>query len=222
MSTILARTISSVVDKRAVLTNSQFARALPFGTTWSSIRIGIRWHTRDIGVSTAAENFCVGLCSGSTNLVGDATTDNWCGMRTNSAGFRTSTTYRLSPRPSKKVGATFTDGSAFSGLPNFDVGHGAATPAADRTLLFVDITKGSPNYTFRVFANVAEGPSDRSLFNFLTQMEAATPSISEHALSSNQTLAVDESGGVFNHVNISWGITIPEIEICDLAVARFA
>jgi hypothetical protein len=226
MSVILQRTISAVVDKRIVLSNSQFARPLPMGSTWTQIRIGFRFHMRDSGANlTSTPKFTIGVSSGSTNLFGDATTDNFVGIQTNNATWtRTSTThYILSANgifPVKRVGSTLTlGGVAFNVQSQITLGAAAAT--ADRQVYFVDITKGSPNYTLRPFY-CNNTLVDQSLNTFLTQMEIASPSLTGYSFPTAQTIAASEAAGVFNHVNIAWDRTTPEIEICDLAIARFS
>lgn len=227
-STILSRTISAVVDKRIVLSNSQFAR--PFSiSSWATLRIGIRWITNNTAATITTPRFYIGLSSGSTNLIMDATTDNWCGIATQGSwsyyagGFPAAPVeyFGYNMRATKRVGSTLTDNSS-SSTPDASVPADATT--ADRTILFVDITKGSPNYTFlvRKYRNVDAPSVDISAADFLTKMGEPTPTATSHGLGTAKTLAVDETTGVFNHVNIGWDQASPTIEICDLAVAKLS
>lgn len=223
MSVILERTISAVIDKRIVLSNSQFARPLPFGTTWNELRIGIRVHMRDTGANLASTpRFWLGACSGSTNLIGDASTDNFVGMVSNTTSWvRTATEYQaVAYHAAKRVGTTTTIGSSIGG--GTDIGNGAALNTADRVIMVVQILKGSPNYSVRNFTWTTGAVADQSLITFLAQMELVTPALTGHTFQAYQTIAADETGGSFDHLNISWDRTTPEIEICDLAVARFS
>lgn len=228
MSSILSRTISSLLDKRVVLSNSQFARRLPFGTTWQSIRIGIRISMRDTGADLASNpRFWFGVCSGSTNLVSDATTTNFCGCATNATTWgRNATRYnKLSAGIvcATRVGSTNTFSTGANVISGSSlIQNGAALNAADRTLWFIQITKGSPNYTYRGFFCQTDGAADRSHTEMLEQMEQVTPSLTGHAWSNAVVLATSEAAGTFDHVNISWERTYPEMEISDLVVTRFS
>lgn len=228
MAAILSRIVSSVTDKRVVLSNSQFARALPFGTTWQSIRIGMRLDMRDTGADlSSTPRFWFGVCSGSTNLVSDATTTNFCGCATNVATWgRSATRYNKLTSGivcATRVGSTnvfSSGGNVLSG--SSIIQNQAASAAADRGLWFIQITKGSPNYTYRCFYSQTDGAADRSHTEFLEQMEQVTPSLTGHAWSNAVVLATSEAAGAFDHIMISWERTYPEIEISDIAVARFS
>lgn len=228
--TILSRTISAVEDKRIVVSNSQWARPLPMGSNWTKIRFGLRWHIRDSGANLAGTpRMALGFCNGSTNLFGDATTTNFVGLRTNETTWTRTSANRYLVNGStwqltKKVNTTITTGLGLWTTTQWGIGLGAAVPSADRTVFFFDLTKGSPNYTFDGFSwqNTGAAPADVSKATFLEQMEVAgTPSIPGHAMSNvTQTLAVDESAGVFDHCTFFWDRTTPEMEICDIAIAR--
>jgi len=223
-STILLRTISSVADKRIVLANSQFARPFNIGT-WTTLRIGLRLIMNNTAATITTPRFYVGLSSGSANLVMDASTDNWCGVASQGSwsyfAGPPKEYYNYNMRATKRVGSTLTDNSS-SITPDASLPADATT--ADRTLLFVDITKGSPDYTFlvRKYRIVDAASVDVPLADFLTKVEEPTPTYTSHGVGTAKTLAVDESGGVFNHVNIGWDKSSPTIEICDLAIVKLA
>lgn len=176
---------------------------------------------------TGTPRFFVGVCSGIVNLFGDASTTHALGAWTVESiwGRGTSPTrYVLGTNPSwhaiKRVGVTdSTTGISVGGT------HILADPASGgRGLQFVDITKGSPNFTIGVFQRTnSAGGIDVSLNDLLTQMEASTPSLTDHSFLNTTTLAVDEGAdGSFNAVNVHWNRTSPEIEISDVAIARLA
>lgn len=225
-STILLRNIGGVDDKRGVISNSQLARTLFIGTTWTKIRIGLRLSfASDTGSNLASGKMFIGACSGLANLIGDATTTNWVGF--GPAVYATGETFTRAagPPPSysasffiaRRVGTTYTSGAGAAG-------HIMADPVTGyRSLFFVDITKGSPNYTLQQFRrSVNTTPADVTLTEFLAQMEAAVPALGQHALASSGTLACDEGAGSFDSVNVSWSITTPGLEISDFAVARLS
>lgn len=226
-STILSRTISSVVDKRIVLSNSQFSR--PHGiTTWTTLRIGLRMIMNNIGASlTGTPRFYVGLGSGTTNMIMDATTDNWCGIVSNATWtYAAGPPVRYSVNPvhgGKKVGTTLTL-TASAVDPSDSVIFMADATTTNRFLYFVEITKGSPNYTlnlqsFRINPTTA---GDATAADFLAQVVQSAPLFTNHQNGTARTLAVDESTGTFDHVCIGWDQVSPTIEICDLAVVKLA
>lgn len=234
-STILFR--STPNESAAVLSNSSWARKLDFGTSWNSLRVGIRGYYRHVTASpnnvsisgtgpTNSPQFGIGLCSGSPARENSAT--HWSGIITTGGtwleqdqGAQNYTVQFSGFAPSKKVGAVTTIGSAFAQAVMLGAGALHATSFL-RSLIFVDIIKGSPNYSFKLFCDTNPGASgDKTRATFLTQMETQPPSLPGYIYSSAITLAVDESvDGVFDSINIFYSRTGPEIELCDVALAR--
>lgn len=215
---------------RVLIENGQFARPLLFGTTWNEIRVGIRWHMRDSGANIGSNpQVFLGVCSGSANQWGDSTTTHAVGINFNAATWtRNTTNYQVSGVstifPAKRVGSTITRGAALNSA--WAIGNQAAADAADRTVLFAQIAKGSPNFSIRAFYRLTTSstpPADISSATFLTEMNVlGTPVITNHSFSSAQTLAVNEgTDGSLDHVAFSWDRTTG-IEICDIAVARIS
>src|SRR5437867_3420891 len=78
METILSRGS----DNRVVMSNGRFARTLAIGTLWTKLRIGIRFAINDGAANIGGGPiFAFGLCHGTTNIYGDATTDHFLGYR---------------------------------------------------------------------------------------------------------------------------------------------
>lgn len=232
MSSIRERTISSVVDKRIVLSSSQFVRAIPFGTTWNKIRIGARLDiTSSGGNLTGTPRFAMGVCSGNTDIYGDATTTHFVGVRSIEATWTLTGSNRylingsmLSPH--KKVGTTFTAGTAFFPGVQWGIGAGAASSSADRTQFILEITKGSPNFTLQMLGwiNTGSAPADNSDLAFYSNMEASgNPSATNHTFSAANTVAVSEgTDGNLDYINFFWDRSTAEIEISDWAVSRIS
>jgi len=225
-STILLRTISSVDDKRIVLSNSNFARKFSV-STWTKLRIALRLSITDSGANiTSNPRLAIGLCSGSTNIFLDATTTNWAGCLMDGATWTRNAgppiNYAMPASgwvPAKRVGSTTTKGTTHHA--GNDYLHDAT--AAFRSLWCVDITKGSPNYTFNLYMRNSAAVSDVTLSNFLANVELASPAVNaQHFQSTQQTLAFDEVAGTLDHVNIAWDRTDPKIEISDLAIVRLS
>lgn len=234
MSRIIRRTLSAELLSRAVLQNSQDARPLPFGSSWTKLRIGIRLHARNyaaditgLGINGTPPRFAFGLSSGTANLFGDSTTTHFLGVRWNAATWTLTGSNRFlvpagSLLPIKKVGVTVTSGTAFYPSTQWGIGAGADSSVADRTVLFLDFTKGT-NYTLQLLGWINTGavPTDVSAEDFRSQMTSLAPALSEHALSDAQVLAVNEADGVFDTVTFHWNQTEPQMEIEDIALKRF-
>jgi len=248
-SSIKQRTISAATQNAIQMFNATWARSVNLPGGWNRVRVGMRFHMTDAGNLTGQPTFAIGLCSGTANQYGDATTTHFVGMviEVNPAATWSSgtTTYNLGTTgscwfPRVRIGTSNTTGTALIGSTGycFAINKRAATSTADRQLHFVDIIKGSPNYTFHAPFSIwdtAAGCSDPvfcgdvSAFNFLNYMgqndPAPTESASYHANpgTSGPTLAVDEgANGVLNAVNLYWNRVDAAVEVCDVAVAILA
>jgi len=230
-SAIKSRTYSSVIDERIALSNSHFARPHGVGT-WNKLRIALRVSMTDTGAGlTSLPDFSVGLCAGTTNIYKDATTDHFVGVRTEATSWtRSGTSYYsasgggTSLRSIKRVGSTITSGGAIGSSYAFNCNNNAAS-AALRWLYFVDITKGSPNYTLDVFVNGAVSAVDISAADFLLYAPNASPTVSGHSFAGGtpSTVAVDEAtNGTLNCVNLHWDQVDPKIELSDIAIVRLS
>ena len=240
-STIITRVISAANQNAIQMANSTWARPVAFPASWTKIRVGMRFHFTDTGAGLTGNPVMVmGLCSGTTNQYGDATTTHFVGCAwdqstwariganeyTPGAAFANS-----APVARKRISTTNTDSAilygAFGG--NYFTNQAAAA-AADRMVTFLDITKGSPNYTFHIpFAQTSSGgvPGDVSAANFLLYMGQTNPAPSENNYSvanpADQTLAVNEgANGTLNAVNLYWNRADLSIEITDIALAVLA
>lgn len=232
-SSILLRNIAAVDDKRIVLANSNFVRLPGIGSSWNKIRVAVLLSMTDTGSNlTSTPKLAVGICSGYSNIFLDATTTHWCGFLSNSA-----TWSRIAGPPvgynigaalpwfaAKRIGSTTTiNGSAVNGISN-TVLYDAAT--ANRTALYVTITKGSPNFTFSIFSRNTPVNSDVTPATFVAQAEILAPTITNHGPDNGTggtTVAIDEvTNGTFDHVAVAWDRTTPNIEVSDLKAVRLS
>jgi len=225
-STILLRNIGGVDDKRIVLSNSNFARPFSVASGWTQLRIAMRLIMRNTGANlTSTPRFFAGLCSGSTNLPLDATTTHFVGIRFTSATW----TYQVGPpvryasltaNVAKKVNTTWTEGNQIFITTNHMMADATTT---NRQFLFVDITKGSPNFTVTTFHRNNVTAGDLTVAEFLLAAPLAPPTVVNHTAGTGQTTAVNEgTDGTLDHVCVGWDRSTPEIEICDLAVVKLA
>jgi len=170
------------------------------------------------GGNLSTPRFFFGVCSGTTNIFADATTDNAVGVMTSDVWtFQTTFYNQTAFKPTTRVNTTTTQGTTFAA--NTAV---PCTQAADRSIFFCDIVKGNPNYSLRLFAPDNAVVTDQSNATFLAQMELASPSLTGYTFSTTQTIAASEGPGAFNAVCLSWDRTTPVMEVCDIAVTRFS
>lgn len=225
-SVIKERTISAVVDKRIQHVNSNWARPWPLsiGTSWTKIRVGVRAIMDNTGANlSSTPRFAVGVCSGDTNLLFDATTTHFLGWQQSAATMIYAAgppiSYSFDAYPLKRVGVTTTTAA------NIAVGAfiNADPTTANRAMYFCDITKGAPNYTIGFFGRNVSGAGDVTEADFLAQVALAVPAFAQHGAGVAQPIAVDEGvDGTFDHVLVGWDRTTPVLEICDVAIVRLS
>lgn len=224
-SVILLRNIGGVDDKRIVLSNSNFARALPASLgAWTQIRLALRYTFNGSTGLTSTPRFALGFCAGSTNIFLDALTTNWIGfyMVTASPAFTAAVSsnmayYSVSFNYGTKVGSTLT-GSAASGpyCP-------ADATAATRRMFFVSITKGSPNYSLSWFyTNALAAAPDVTQADFLSQAPLSVPAFANHSVGGPWSIAFTDTVNPVTHCNVAWDRSSVTCEICDLAIVKLA
>ncbi len=231
-ATIISRTISSLVDKKLVLANDHASRTVGISTTWNTIRFAMRLRIDTGGLTTdiSGGKLLVGVSSGTANVPGTPSTDNFIGVGNGDAGqdytynagapayFSTGMNF------AKRRGSTTTTGSSVS--PYF------AGDANVRGGFLVEITKGSPNYTVGfVFPGGATGAqTDLPYSALVSALEAATLTAAATALNAvvsgysnfSATLATDETTGAFDSFAIMWSIASRPLEISEVLYARIA
>lgn len=218
---IISRTIGSVVDKRALIKNGQLKRLFSYLNDWTKIRIGIHFSFDGSLAAniTGTPQFVFGLISDTDNGWGNVTTDHFLGWRTNVATW----TYNAGAgNPyfslasaailTKKIGTTITSGSSFSPSPSF-----TANNTLIRNALFLEITKGSPNFTVQSShpgsaAAAQQDITDDVFENMMNAVDisacSSTPTVA-YSSSTAWTIAIDEAtNGYFNGLNIFWDKTV--------------
>lgn len=207
------------------MNNARFARpaidaVFPVGGAWSKIRVGIRCAITDSGGSlSGTPRFGIGVCSGSSNILGDATPAHWVGAITNDSSVSRAAgppvNYAFNPLvPAKNVAGTLTTGSSFGA---FFVNVG------EFGMWFIDITKGSPNFSVQCFVRSNSTGGSFSQTDFFNTVTVESATLTSHAFTSTQTIAVDETAdGDLDHGNLWWNQTVSSWDVSDLAIVRFA
>jgi hypothetical protein len=222
-STIQSQTIGSA-DLCIALAASQFGRAHGCGDNWNTLRVALNYNVETTGASLAGTVLRVGLCKGTANMPGDATTDNSYGIK-----FQQAWLYLAGP-PVRYAQYTTGDPFAFTRVGTTEttsvtnVQPLISAVSSCRCSLFVDIIKGSPNYTFKMLF-LSGTAVDVTPAAFLGQISAVTPALTNHTYSSptGTSLAVNTGlNGVLDTVYVGWNTLTPRIFIGNLAVVRLA
>lgn len=228
MANIIGNSGSS--DQYVGMSTAQWARLVAIPTGWTSLRLGVRWRMQDNGSGlTLFPRLAMGLCSGTTNILGDATTTHFAGIISNSSDWAywtgsAAVYYGFSYSPYKKVVSTATTGALYSS--DCRIPYNLSPTNRFIYLHYLEITKGSPNYSFRVFTMIGNNPptdyTEAQFYSLLTQPGADTLSLSNYAYTTTNTLAVDEAtDGTFNAVNFYWDRGVV-VEIHDWGIAQLA
>jgi hypothetical protein len=225
-SSIAVQTLQGFDDVQFRLSNSGKARL------WDPAIIPDSWTTLRVGLCAVipgtatlpSSNLAIGICSGITQPYGKETVQHFVGAKygpswTFSAG--TPDNYQsVTVKPVKKNGSGETLGTTLTA---------SVIAAAElvRVAFFVDITRGSPNYTIETARWSNPGSNDVTPDSFLTGMAVAMASIngwdSDYTAVAGQTVAVDVgTDGQFDAVNVFWDTASPTLSDCIIAVARLA
>jgi hypothetical protein len=225
-NTITSRTIGGAGDQRIQLSNSYFARPFVPPTGWAQLRLAFRFAFTDLGSGPASTpEFAFGFCSAGTNIYKAATTDHFVGVKSTSSSWVRETGWsrydnpEVTFQPFKRIVTTDTNGSGTQsmGMP-FNI-------TAAHAVIFLDLVKGSPNYTMKLFApSYSTGAmADVTLATFNAQALLLSPTITQHAQKTDRTLAVDEAtNGTLNHVNFLWSRSDFLLEVSEISVLKIA
>lgn len=238
MASIGSRIFNLTPDKYVSLANEELVRTLAMGTDWTKLHIGVLLAVTPDGTNNlASAALMLGLCSGTTQPYGAASTTNFVG-----AAFHASTPGATSGTLSYVANSGNPVFSVTGTWPLTRVGTalGSATGSATglmltantgatqrRSPLYLDITKGSPNYTVgRWTPATSQGQflsGDCTPGELLNVLENTTPTWLGISLSStSSTLAASEATGAFDSVDLFWNKAGFPLEIYALAVARLA
>lgn len=199
--------------------NSVIARPVALGT-WNVLRLGMLWGIRqDAPVASISPLAAFGFCAGTTNVFGDASVTHFVGVRFENGAWTINGDFLDSDvnSPIKTVGVTTTAGGSLTGT---NLIHAKQDTVNVRSVTMLELTKGSPNYTFVLLRRSATG-ADVTPATFRAQMEAATPTITNHGLTGSQTVAVNEGvDGTLNAINVYWNLTTSSQEIEEIMVVK--
>lgn len=212
--------------KRIDLTNCQMLRRMVYLNNWTTMRIGLHYCVPSAATIVGTPGLYVGVGSGLTNGIGDATTTNWIGVKTDGATW----TRTLSGaqayanmagiRVHKRVGAVLTPHATGVMTAN----PFTSMDAAFRTVLLVEITKGSPNYTVNIGVATSNSgiigvditPAHMDAYMSLPIGMAGIGAVSNPnytAVTTNNALAMSEVAGNLDCVQYYWDKTAAPLEV---------
>lgn len=248
MSTIIESvTISSLLEKRLVLSNSQWAAKLDSRFDgWTKLRIGMRFAFSDSGVAVPADaRFFFGLLSNPSSGMANGplgnSTSHYLGYRSSRTAtwprFTTPIVYYSSGTGSpqndlvKRVGSTDT----VTPITNFGMRQVSAAEDSIRLAFVLEITKGSPNFTVNsipVISTPGLATADLALTEFKEAMNAPTMTGCETILEGytglslsqiSAAIAVNEgTNGNLNAVCLGWNLINPLPNISEVLAAKMA
>lgn len=221
---------TATADMCAQVSASQFGRQLSIGTNWNILRVAMMWNldsaTTDL---TSTPNWCFGVCSGTNSLPLDVAVTNFVGVWT------TNTTWTYTPSyhtyngivftPVSKVGSTLTRGTAISQTYSFHGANAATSRAFSfKQILFVTITKGSPNYTISTFGlnDTTHDIASNTLNDFFNRLPLGDPTDfgANTYFKGTNTVAASEAPGPLDTVAFGWDRAGTTVRIYDLAIVK--
>lgn len=232
---ILSRTISAAVDKKIVLSNSQWAGKMTIGSSWNTLRIAGRIAFTSSGVG-APGAFAMGLMSdptaGMTNGFLGSNTKNFLGFGSTAAwGYNAGLGY---DNTVKKMGKILTT-TTVAGINTTLITN---NPASYRNILMLEIIRGSPNFTvnyIRPNGSGLEAGVDvalttlrsaivaATLVNAATTINTLTGGGVAYGASGPDNIAIDEAtNGSLNAITVAWGGTTINCEISEMIFAVIA
>jgi len=208
-------------DLCIVMNNSQFGRAHGYGDTWNSLRIALLFSAGPDNVQSITGNvFRVGLCNGTVNMPGDVTTNNSYGVNFFGTWARGTYGWNMSNSAFRRVGSTET-------LSATNISPRLSFQGVSRYPLFIDIVKGSPNYTFNFWYHSGNGTADMTPASFFGYLNIPGTYLSytdtTYGAPTGTSLAIDTAtNGILDTVYCGWSATTWSLWISYIAVVRLS
>lgn len=221
-----SRTFNGSPEIRFRVNNGRLAIPLPFGTDWSSLRVAVLKAGSANTTPSATERISMGVCSGSTNIPGDANVDHFVGCANNAVdgwsyfgGTGDLTFFYI-------YTATCVD-NTWSYAAGYMGGAYVQSDVANyRCGWAVDIKKGSPNFTVG-FCDLQYGYANYPTeAQFGAEFEGAVESCQTispvyHVGRTAKTIAVDEvNNGSLDHFCLWWNPNDFDLEISAILIHR--
>lgn len=233
MANIGSRTFNLVDDQYLSLANEEWVRTLAIGSNWTKLRIGLLMTVTPDDVNNLnGVQLVFGLCSGKTNPYGAASTTNFLGAKLGGTTGGDLWTYKAnSGNPYfgterifiKKTAATVTGLSSAAGEVHRVTANTGTLQR--RGVQFLDIAKGTPNFTVTQWAitlgSMAKDFTPAQLLDGLEQ--SGNISINGETMNP-MPLAIpfDETAGALDTVDVFWNKSAFPIEVHAVGAYRLA
>lgn len=231
MTSIGALTVNSVLDKRAILSNSGIARRISIGSNWTTIRIGYRVAYTDCGYDADGHIQYVGMMSNPSATLTNGPQGN---VTSHFVGLRWDPSHpwaRISSPAQHYGGASvvFQGCKRIGSIDALSASAGSFRKSAvitNRFIEIIEITKGSPSYSIhsvgvnngsgktagvidipdkQTLISAMENPNDMTyVYQQLNSELGTVDGYTSHLL----TVAANESDGELNAVCITWNRTL--------------
>ncbi len=220
-------------DNKLVLKSSRVARKMSIGTGWNVLRVGFRIAISGSGDLNFTPTFAFGLCSGTANVIGDATTDAFVGaFYTGATWTYTHQAYIPYYTPASSFTAMTKTGTVYQIITATSAAKMSANHTGVRQVLAFEINKTS-NTAATISATVVGGgnPTKDTLSGIFLQAIASNPGIDTFhttlAALGGDTLSqfspttfTTFPPNVLDTICFSWNSSQAAIEITDVAYAR--
>lgn len=218
--TIKAVTIGGTPDNFIQMNNGLFGRALPMGTDWSIVRVGLRGLFTNSGVNlTGTPKLWIAVGNGTTQMIGDGYIKNAIVLKHTTATWGYSAGYF---QLGDSWSGEWITNNAFQGGISPSFGGGPRYPNSDkRGVWYVDFRKSQGG--IRLFCPTS--PSwDISATEFYNNMTVDTPTINGHGQSAMWSFGwtPSEANGAFDTAQVYWDRADSYFQISDFAVAKLA
>jgi len=220
---LISRTIGGIVDQKFVLHNDLIARQMSIGTSWTQLRLGMRALVNLNGLDSFIPRFYIGFSSGITAVAGDQTPTNFFGF-----SFKQGITWNASTpgQLAQLGGSCITPTKIVNGTETIGTAQGSFFFSSDttvRNILILEVTKGSPDYTFKFFhPNSSTGATTDTLLTDLTSDIITSTPIRLGYTFDSTTLTFDEVAGGLNSANIYWNLDSRYLEVSELIYVKMA
>ncbi len=250
MATIASRSfvLTPTTDKYLTLAGEEYLRKLTIGNTWNVLRIGVMVAITPDGTNNlTSPKLLVGVCSANATFANTAgytaaSTTNYIGAdfyargdtgaavtATYNAGggnpyfYASDGTYGVPTATRRRVAAVETV-SVIGGNSQRRIAVAGTATVVRRTAMYVDITKGSPNYTVDTWGAIDISGTDYSYTHFQLGFETTTPVLNGVTFSkqAGTAIACSEVAGIFDTISVHWNRSSFPMEVYAIGARRIS
>lgn len=211
-------------ERRIQLINGQMGRKFRWGSHWNRVLLSIALRVDSLVSFTG--NYYFGICSGTDNMPGDATTTNFVGLAGASAG-TINWTRTLGTKLNHYVNSAgimaSRNGVTTTVRDTSSVGLRIAEDEGNTLIISVGITRTRPDLDYIVFdvkssAAAAQFHSGKQTSEFTSLRSQVVPGLLPDS-NTAPTFSMTEGPGVLDSFNFSW-ISATPVEVAAISAVR--